>query len=227
MGNFLKWVWNAISNVAQAWQLWTWLATTAWFSAMTSYMAQVSGIDGYNVVLVGLGAFCLVSLGWAGVFHALLRQNEWRHRTQIEGKFDYVSPYFGVDVKWDENGKPLYIESMNIGIVTINRAFEAIQFRVNTFHALIEGRGPNTDRYVGKIMSTPSQVGGHSHPEPVFIGDLRKLEVKGTIEFDLSYGAHGKFLYSIKKKQEFYFVVNKENSVKPNPALSFAVRDRD
>ena len=228
MRNFLRWLWHAASNAVRAWQLWTWLAPTGAISAMTAYMAaQMSGIAGYQIVLFGLGAFCLVSLGWAGVFHALLRQNEWRHRTRIEGNFDYIGPHFAVEVHWNDNGKPEFINKMNIGLQIRNRAYETIQYKVTTFHATVEGRAPNTDRYVGKTMNSTSQSLSASHPDAISLGDLRKLDVKGTIEFELIYGSKNKLQYSIKKNQEFDIAVHPENSIKPKPSVGVAVRDKN
>lgn len=226
MGKFLRWMWSGIAHASQAWQLWVWLVPAGVTPAMTAYLADAANAPGYLLFLAALGAFCLTSLGIAAIFNALLRQNEWRHRTEIEGKLDYLQPHFGFDVHWSSEGVAEFIDKMNVGIQLRNRALETIYYKVDFFHALVEGRGPNTDKYVGHIFSVPSQSTSRSHPDAIAIGDLRKPEIAGTMEFELRYGRKDDMRYSIKQRQRFECVLHPEASVKPLSNIGVSVLDK-
>jgi hypothetical protein len=91
---------------------------------------------------------------------------------------------------------PEFIEAMNIGVLLSNRSLQTIYFKVLSFYALVEGRGPNTDRYVGKVFSVIANSMNKSHPDAIILNDLRKLEVNGTIEFELIYGKENDLKYN-------------------------------
>jgi hypothetical protein len=93
MRTVVRWIWNFIAHASQAWQIWVWLASASVVPAMTGYLAIVANVPAYAVVLSVLGAFCLISVGVAAVFQALLRYNEWHHRTTVYGKLEYVNPF--------------------------------------------------------------------------------------------------------------------------------------
>jgi hypothetical protein len=222
----LKWLWHAIAHGLQAWQLWVWFAPAGLASAITGILARHADVPLYLVWIYIVATFTLATIAVAAIYHALLRRDEWIFQTDAKDKLDYVQPTFGIDVHWSEAGVPEYIEKMNVGLVVRNLSRNTLEYKVLSFHCLLEGRGQNTDRYVDRVMRVIGQSMGSSHPDAIRLGDLRKLDVKGTVEFEMIYGAPGELKYSIKRKQEFDVVVHPQGSVKPQINVGVAVRDR-
>lgn len=199
MVRFAQRVWSFIAHVTQAWQLLLWLVPSGVLSAITGLLANAADVPAHLVILYILSAFCLCSVAVAAIFIALLRENEWHHRTSVEGKLDFIQPHFAVDVNWTDNGSPEFISKMNVGLTLVNRSLATIYYKVVSFHALVEGRGPNTDRYVTIVWPVLSQTTHASNPDPVDIHDLHKLDVKGTLDFEIAYGRSANDLrYTIK-----------------------------
>ena len=119
--------------------------------------------------------FCLCCVATAALFNALLRSNEWHHRTTVDAKLDYIQPHFAVDVRWSNPGVPEFIEKMNVGMVIVNRPFEI------AFHAVVEGRGPNTDKYVRPIFFVLSQAYDRSKAYRSGSGTAHILVTNGPI----------------------------------------------
>jgi hypothetical protein len=116
---------------------------------------------------------------------------------------------------------------MNVGMTLANRSLETIYYKVTHFHALTEGRGPNTDKYIGLVVPVPSASGNRSHPDAIDLRDLQLLELKGTIHFSIKYGRQNDMKYTIERRQEFHVVVHKDDSVKPNAKFGVAVIDKE
>jgi hypothetical protein len=79
---------------------------------------------------------------------------------------------------------------------------------------------------VGKPWSVVGLAISASNPDPVTLTDLHKLDVKGTIDFEVIYGLPGDLRYKLEGNKEFDFVIHQKNSVKPNPNIAVAVRDK-
>ena len=226
MWELIKRIWKVVADFTQAWSLLIWLLPAGAVSVVTAWLAKASSLPLYLVVLYAAAAFCIISVAVAAIYHALLRRYEFNDKITAENKLDFVGPHFAVDVKWSNKGVPLYIEKMNIGMVLRNLSKNEIHAKVVSFHATLEGRAPNTDRYVGKILTVLPMTASSSQPERVDLEDLKKLEIKGTMECTVLYGRPGNLKHTLSKNVEFDFVVHQKNSVRPNPNVGVSVRDR-
>ena len=67
-----------------------------------------------------------------------------------------------------------------------------------------------------------------NYPDAIDLSDREFLDVKGLLDFEISYGKSDDDLpNTIKKKQEFDLSSRPDMSQKPNPNFGISVRDRN
>ena len=227
MSRLVKWLWSLITNITQAWQLLAAFIPAGVVTAMTGYLASAWDVPSYLVILYSLGALCLASLSAMAFFQARLRLVEFRYATTAQGKLDYVGPHLAADIDWDK-AKARHFQRINLGFQLRNSALFGIAYRIEEFHATIEGRAANTDKLVnGQTHIAIAGAFAASYPEPIDINDLRKSQVSGRFDLKIVYGLPGgKLEYEINKKMDIDLYLNTQASVRPNAAIAVAVRER-
>ena len=185
----------------------------------------MGGLPPYQVLMIALAAFCLVSIIVAAGYTIALRQVQYVKATTVVGQLQYAGPYLAYDFIWDAKQKVKSIEKMNIGLILVNQSLKTIKYRVEYFHARVEGLSPDTSKFIGRTIEIASGTGQSSHPNAIDFGKKIRTELKGTMEFKLAYGDKEDFPYHIEKKFEFELFLKKEASKHPIGIVSPAFRE--
>ena len=187
---------------------------------------MVTAVSGYLGGVPAMWIIVASAVVFAMSAHGLLRANELAHRMTVEGKLNYLNPFFAVECEWNQEGKPTHVAKVNVGLTVANRAIFPIEFVITTITAVVNDRIADASKLEGRVASIAAGLGAVSHPDAIELGDLNTLDLKGRLDFEIKYGKAGNKKYTLKKKLEFELTVHPDQSQKPNPNVGVAVRDR-
>jgi hypothetical protein len=225
MVKFFKWLWRAIAHASQAWQIWVWLVPASATSALTGILSNAAGLRHYQVMIAASIVFALTSISVAAIYHALLRRAQYIKTTSVAGQLQFAAPHLAYDFAWDSKNKLKSVTGMNLGVVLHNQSQKTIRYRIEYFHARVEGLSPDTRDYVGKLQEIGPQSGKWFSPGLISFGPNQKTQLSGTLEFKIVYGEYENLEFQIEKKFEFDLFPKKELSKHPIGIVAPAFRE--
>ena len=167
----------------------------------------------------------LVCVSIAAIYHALLRRQQWIKTTSVAGALRYMGPHLAYDFLWDPKQRVKCVSAMNAGVQLLNQSQKTIKYKIDYFHARVEGQSPDTKDFVGIVKELGAGTLIGTHPGIITFGNNKKDVLKGTMELKISYGENETPEYVLEKKIEFDLFLKKDLSVHPKGVVSPAVRE--
>lgn len=191
-------------------------AVLAMLTALSGYLGNVPTMW---IIFAATGVFAFTA-------HGLLRGSEFSHRMRVDGKLDFVNPQLTLECDWGDDGKPIRVARINLGIQLINRAYFPLKYTIKSLNSVVEGRAAVSEAIENKNMTIAASTVSATVPDRISIADLNKLDLKGRLDFEVHYGRFTAGPYVIKRRLEVDVFVSADGSVRPNPTAGIAVRDR-